>query len=1173
MKLKATVFSLFAGVLSAFAQQPATTNSYITDSGDTVSFYSPYRQAVYPPPSPLACPSSNNLPLPYNQNNGQRGIMFDITALNNITINCFDVNLGAGTSNVAIYYKVGTHVGFTNNAAAWTLIGTAPNVTSAGNNVPTSVPLNINVSVTTGCTVAFYVTRTTAGGPLVNYTNGTAVGFVFGANADLQVKDGTGKDYPFGANFTPRRFNGHVYYTVNSANPGGNVTGPLTMCAGSSQTYTFTNTGWTTYTWTVPAGTTITSGQGTSSITILAGSNPGQICCTPSGACGPGPQSCINVTIAPSPTSTSTTTNITCFGSSNGSATINASPAGTYTYAWSPSGGTGQTASGLGPGTYTVTATNTGGCSTSQTITITQPPALTATWSQVDPLCNGVNNGSATVNASGGVPNYTYAWLPSGGNASTASNLAAGTYTCTITDANGCTSSQSFTITSPAAMTLATSSTPSICGSPNGSASVAASGGAGGYSYSWSPSGGTAATETGLTGGAYMVTVTDANGCISTATVNVTGANTLTAAITTSTNILCNGGTNGNATIAPSGGNGPFTYAWSPSGGTGATESGLGAGTYTATVTDANGCTATDMVTLTEPPLLTSTLASADVLCNGAATGSATMTPAGGSPAYTYSWMPSGGNAATANGLTAQSYTCTVTDANGCTTTASVTLTEPPALTTTASQVDELCNGAGNGSATVNPSGGAPGYTYAWSPSGGNAATATGLYAGSYTCTITDANGCALAQLFTITEPVTLVASQSALTHVDCFGQSTGAVTVTQAGGLGPYSYSWLPNVSASSGASGIPAGNYQVTVPDANGCSSTITVTVTEPPLLTLAANAAPMVLCNGQQSTLTATPGGGVPAYSVAWNPGNMSGNMQNVTPAATTTYSITVTDANGCTANTTTTVTVNPVPNATFSASVTAGCDPVCVNFTDMSTIPAPGVISAWDWDFGDGNLSTSQDPVHCYTTPGVYTVILTAKSTNGCVNTITMTNYISVYANPVAAFGVSPQPTTILNPQITFTDSSLNAASWLWNFGDVLNSSSTLQNPEFTYGIPTCYEATLVVTSPDGCTDEVSHPICIDPDVSIYTPNAFTPNGDGTNDVFLPIGVGIDPDNFQMWIFDRWGNQVFTTMDINEGWDGKFNSPELCQVDTYVWRIVARDISGNQHILVGGVNLIR
>jgi gliding motility-associated-like protein len=348
----------------------------------------------------------------------------------------------------------------------------------------------------------------------------------------------------------------------------------------------------------------------------------------------------------------------------------------------------------------------------------------------------------------------------------------------------------------------------------------------------------------------------------------------------------------------------------------------------------------------------------------------------------------------------------------------------------------------------------------------------------------------------------------------------------------------------------------------------------LTEPPLLTISATATPSVICTGQPVALNATPAGGVTAYAVLWNPGNLPGNTQNVSPASTTTYSVNVTDANGCTANTTTTVTVNPVPVASFTTDVVDGCAPVCVNFSNTSTIAAPGVIVAWDWDFGDGNTSTLQNPSHCYTTSGQYTVILTVKSADGCTHTITMTNLISSYINPVAAFTANPQPTTIFNPQIYFTDQSSNASAWTWSFGDVQNSSSTLQNPSFIYFAPICYQVLLTVSTANGCTDTISHPVCLDPDVSIYVPNAFTPNGDGNNEIFLPIGVGIDPAKYTLWIFDRWGNVIFTSTDINDGWNGKVNNYDNpCQVDTYVWRIVATDINGGLYTKLGSVNLVR
>jgi hypothetical protein len=165
--------------------------------------------------SPLACTSNSNLVTFYSTNNAQRGHMFDINATNCVTILCFEMNFSAGTSNVDIYTKTGTHVGFQSTAGAWTLIGSAANVTSAGVNVPTSIPIAVNQLIAAGTTRAFYITRTTVGGPTVAYTNGTAVGNVLASDANITLREGTGKEYLFSTNFAPRQFNGKVFYDLN----------------------------------------------------------------------------------------------------------------------------------------------------------------------------------------------------------------------------------------------------------------------------------------------------------------------------------------------------------------------------------------------------------------------------------------------------------------------------------------------------------------------------------------------------------------------------------------------------------------------------------------------------------------------------------------------------------------------------------------------------------------------------------------------------------------------------------------------------------------------------------------------------------------------------------------------------------------------------------------------
>jgi hypothetical protein len=430
---------------------------------------------------------------------------------------------------------------------------------------------------------------------------------------------------------------------------------------------------------------------------------------------------------------------------------------------------------------------------TRTSITVTVAAAIsTATAAQTNVSCNGGSNGSASVTPSGGAGAYTYSWSPSGGTAATATGLAAGTYTVTVTDANGCTATRNFTITQPTAISTATGSQINVScnGGTNGSASVTPSGGAGGYTYSWSPSGGTAATATGLAAGSYTVTVTDANSCTATRNFIITEPTAISTATGSQTNVSCNGGTNGSASITPSGGAGGYTYSWSPSGGTAATATGLSAGTYTVTVTDANSCMASRNFTITQPTVLLVTAASqTNVSCNGGSNGSATVGVSGGTSGYTYAWAPSGGTAATASGLSAGTYTVTVTDANGCTATRNFTITQPTAINFTTTVLSGYDYNT-EYSQTIVASGGTGSKTYAVTagslPSGFSLSTAgqitgisTQIADSNFTVTATDANSCTATYDYVLKLnqiPITVTATPS---QTKVYGESDPVLTYT----------------------------------------------------------------------------------------------------------------------------------------------------------------------------------------------------------------------------------------------------------------------------------------------------------------------------------------------------------------------------------------------------------
>ncbi|HEV7235179.1 MAG TPA: hypothetical protein VGN15_03295, partial [Ktedonobacteraceae bacterium] len=477
------------------------------------------------------------------------------------------------------------------------------------------------------------------------------------------------------------------------------------QCTASATAHPAGGTGAYTYSWnTTPSQSTQTASSlcaGTYTVSVKDGA-------------GTSNTSVVTISQPAVITATATSTNSNC-SSPSGSATVTASGGtGTLSYSWSPSGGTAATANNLSAGNYTCTVSDAKGCTKAVPITVggASPPAVAAT--PVNPLCNGASTGSISLSASGGTSPYTYSWSPAGGTGATASSLPAGTYTSTVTDAMGCSKSQTITLTQPAAISASASATNASCGNSNGTASVTASGGTGTLSYSWTPSGGTAASASSLPAGTYTCTVTDANSCQKKVIVSVNSTGGPSVTMASQSNPVCNGTATGSATASVTGGTSPYTYSWSPAGGNTSSASNLPAGTYTVSVKDASNCVQTQTVTLTDPPAITGTTSSASATC-GSNNGSATVSASGGTGALSYSWSPSGGTASTASSLSAGSYTCMVTDSKSCSKALVVSVTSNGgAAITLSTHSDVSCHAGNNGSASFSVSGGSAPYTYSW---------------------------------------------------------------------------------------------------------------------------------------------------------------------------------------------------------------------------------------------------------------------------------------------------------------------------------------------------------------------------------------------------------------------------------------------------------------------------
>ncbi len=658
-----------------------------------------------------------------------------------------------------------------------------------------------------------------------------------------------------------------------------------------------------------------------------------------------------------------------------------------FTYNWTgPSIVSGQntlTPEVNGSGTYTITVLDTNnGCTSTATTEVTGdntvPTADAGSSQQID--C-----GSAEVDLDGSGSSQgggeTYLWngpgIVSGETTLTPVVNAAGTYTITVTGSNGCTSTSDVEVTEdltiPTAdagddLAMACSATSVVLDGTNSSQGT-------NFSYSWDGpeiiSGGNTLEPTVGQTGVYTLTVTnDNNNCTSTSNVEVTETPPPSTSISAQTNVDCNGNNTGEATVAVSGGLSPYAYEWS-SGGTEATETELGAGTYDVTVTDSDQCTSVSEVTITEPGVLDPNASATNLTAVGSNDGTATAEPNGGTMDYSYLW-DNGETTPTIEDLAPGDYTVTVTDANNCTSEQTVTVDpyDCSPLTIALSGQNALCFESEDGEATATISNGASPISYEWS-NGDMNQTATGLTAGTYTVTATDDKGCALIDEITITEPALLEADISSSQNVDCNGNSTGSATATAEGGTPGYSYAW-PSGGTNATENDLEAGTYIVSVTDDNGCETTTEVTITEPDPLMANTSSTHETEVGANDGTATAEPEGGTADYTYLWEGGETT---QTITGLAPGEYCVTVTDANGCISEEC--ITVNSFDCGTITSNFTVS-DVSCNGGNDgETTVSMTGGTApyAYEWSNDDTGETISD------LAAGQYTV--TATDDNNCV----------------------------------------------------------------------------------------------------------------------------------------------------------------------------------------------
>jgi gliding motility-associated-like protein len=975
--------------------------------------------------------------------------------------------------------------------------------------------------------------------------------------------------------------------------------------------------------------------------------------------------------LQPTPLATTlTTTNILCNGGSDGTANIAyLGGAGTTTFLWGSGLQSGNPVNNLLAGPQTVTITSNGACTTVLTFTLTEPAALTAAVSATNSNC-GLANGKVCAVVAGGTGSLSSLWS-NGITTLCNNNVLAGSYTFSVTDANGCVAQASGLINDIAGPVVSiTSSTNVSCfGGNNGAATTTITGGAGAITVFWSPAGQTTQNVSNFNSGIKSITVTDAAGCVGTASVQITEPNQLVSAIGSFTNVSCFGQSNGGATVLVSGGTPGYSYLWSPSAQTNSVLTNVPASSPTVTVTDGNGCTITSSLVISQPPALVMAASSfSNISCFGGSNGQISTTVQGGTGAYNYVWLPIGfGSAPSLSGLIAGGYSLTVTDQNACSINTTFNIIEPSALTSTFVSSPATC-GLANGTGTVTLGGGTPTYSLVWStPGTPTGSVVTGLAPGVWSVLGTDSKGCTITQTVSVANPPTSTITGFSVTPPACFGLSNGEITINYTAGSGPYTITWSNPISQTVTAAaltqsvaGVASGVYTATLTDVNGCVTSQPVNVTQPGLLVLIPTPNPSItICYGQSTQISASGQNGTPAYTYAWpsNPFVGSG-PHTVSPTTTTQYTVSVTDSKGCspspkiitvnvtpqlivtptvitvchgveavltpsfasagnggpytynwspiaattnslgvvgnaplgaTSNTYAvtvndgctipgstavfTVNVNPLPVIDFVATPTAGCAPLTLTLTGTSN--NPGDVFTWS-DVAGGNqnpiIPTLQDS-------GKYTVsLLVTNPTTGCKKDTTKVNYIEVYPRPIASFYANPQTTSILDPNIDFFNTSQGATTYYWDFGDPAatggTNTSIVTNPSHSYTFVGPYSVNLVATSIKGCKDTAIIIVEITPDFALFIPNTFTPDGNGLNDIFQPLGVGIDEENYRLDIYDRWGENIFTSNAFRKGWDGTVKGgSKIAEQGVYTYKMSVRDTQGNKHPYVGHVTLLK
>lgn len=832
------------------------------------------------------------------------------------------------------------------------------------------------------------------------------------------------------------------------------------------------------------------------------------------------------------------------------------------------------TVQGLPAGQYNVKFMDANGCvfTTIYQISVSYASANVVFSGTGSVTCFGGNTGSVIAtppNSFSG--NIAYLWTPGGYSTPIVTGLSAGIYSLTVTDNKGCLVTNTVAIAGPTVPIESTlSNTYITCFGYTMSTPFVSTGNTGSTSYTLNGQAMPSSIAANIAAGSYTIITKDSKGCTATNTVLVDqGPQSLINF--TIIKPSCPGTSDGS--ISPNIANAlpAYAYTWQPGGNNGATLQNIPVGNYTLTLQDGNGC-----ITRSATPVVPAASATISVLtmpenCS-AADGAFTLNIAGANPPFTFNTIPYGPHpGATLTGLSSGNYT-TVTNYNTiCIDTLRFAIGNlSPVSVSIQNSVAITCYNACTGSLLLNVQNAAFPVTYSATGTPSTSSNIiSNLCAGFYVIKVTDANGCPATTTVNFASPPAFSFSASG-PPAACAGQQVSLVG-TANGGSGSPTFIWNPGNITGQLVNVVPAGTtvYSLNAYDANGCTlAPVQVTVKVQPLISVAINSSNAGICPGTTAQITPTVAGGDGNYSYLWLPGNTTGPSIFAANVTVPVYTLVVKDGCGS-PMVVTTIPINlfPVTKPAYSVKRNKGCEPFCTTFINLT--PKSGNVI---WNYGDKPYEQTGDTTsYCYAKAGEYDLRISLRDSNNCRTSFSFSSAIRVLESPKADFISTPARITLKTAEnVLINNATVNGSSYQWFAGGKLISENV--NTYYSFPDTGCYRFMLIARGDNFCTDTLEKDLCVEEDFNFYMPTCFTPNDNGVNDVLIPKGTGWLAKNYLFEVYTRWGQRLFKTTDIAQGWDGT-NAGENTPYNSFIWRVVITDTEEIEHVLQGPVTVLR